>query len=125
MTRRAVPTLFAHTSYIFLQVETARRPGVVQVESERNPPDQVVRKTQDRARNRPLTAPDKIQQTERPQNLAQKPDRRQKPPALGNTCDLQIDYAVEADDHSQAGEDFRVVLQGHIRVAEQPLRVED
>src|SRR5262245_53998540 len=125
MTRRAELTLFAHTSYIFLQVETARRQGVVQVESERTRPNQVVRKTQDRGCNRPLTAPDKIQQTDRSQNLAQKPDRRQKPPTLGNSCDLQVDDAVQADDHTQAGEDFRIVLQGHTCVAEQPLRVEN
>src|SRR5262249_37712701 len=104
---------------------TTRRPGVIQVESEWNPPNEIVRCAQDHGRNRPLTAPDKIQPANRAKYLAQKPNRRQEPASLGNSGDLQIKDAVQADDHSQAGKDFRVVLQGHPCEAEQPLGIED
>src|SRR5215212_1493980 len=66
-------------------------PRVVEVERERNPPDEVVRQAEDEGRRRPCTA---------------------------------VDELGEADDHAEAGENLRVVLQGQAREAEEPLRVE-
>src|SRR6266508_6499728 len=88
-------------------------PGVVQVEREREPPEQVVGEHDDACSKRPLTREQQVGEAQRPQDLAGHPDRRHRPVLFGKASDLQVEDAVEADHHAEAGEDLRVVLRRH------------
>ena len=72
----------------------------------------------------PLAADDQVQSADGPEQLASHPHRRDRPTALGPACHLQVGHAVEADDHRQAREDFRMIQRFHAREPEQPLGVE-
>ena len=99
-------------------------PGVVQVKREWNPPDEVVRQTEDDRRGGPRAAPDESGEADGAENLPRESDGGEQPAALGRARDLEIDDAVEADHHPEAGENLRVVLRRQSREAEEPLRVE-
>src|SRR5215207_362446 len=99
-------------------------PRVVEVEREGEPPYKIVGEAEDEGRGRPRAAPDELGEADGAEQLAEEPDGGEEPAALGRARDLEIDDPVEADDHAEAGEYLRVVLQGQAREAEEPLRVE-
>src|SRR6266540_3935194 len=89
------------------------RPGVVQVEPERDPPEAGVGEHDDARPERPLTREQEVGEAQRSQYLAGHPDRGHRPVLFGEASDLQVEDAVQADHHAQAGKHLRVVRQWH------------
>src|SRR5205085_3257843 len=100
-------------------------PRVVEVEREGNPPDEVVRQAEHDGRGGPRAAPDQPGQPDGAEHLPQQAHGREQPAPFGRARHLEVDDAVEADDHAEARENLRVVLRRQPRIAEQPLRVGD
>ena len=53
------------------------------------------------------------------------PEDSQQPAALRHPGHFQVKNSIEADDHSQAGKDLRMVLQRQARKSKQPLWIVD
>jgi hypothetical protein len=65
-----------------------------------------------------LPGADEPQQADGSEHFAEEADGGEQPAALGDTGHLPVEDAVDADDHTQAGEDSRVILRRHAGEAE-------
>jgi len=99
------------------------RPRVVQVDRERNPPNQIVRQAEQDRGAWPCAGPNQSRQSNRTENLSEQSYRGEQPTAFGPPRDFKVDDSVETHDHSQAREDRRMIQRRHFRKAKQPLRI--
>src|SRR6266852_5052029 len=68
-----------------------RRAGVVEIEAEWNPPDEIVGDAEDGGFDRPLAVPDLHHQADRAENFAKQADQREKPASLRNARDFEVE----------------------------------
>src|SRR6185295_3188266 len=106
------------------EIPAKERPGVLQVEGERQPPDDIVGDAEEGRGGRPVAAEDQDREAERSEDLAGQADGREEEAALRDARHLEVEHAVEADHHREAGEDRRMVERRHAGESERPLRIE-
>jgi len=100
-------------------------PGVVEIQCERQPPDQIVGQAERYRSHRPVTRGDQDCEADGASDFADEADRRYAPTLLRRAGDIPVEQAIKPDHHREAGEDFGVVRIGHVREAEEPLRIDN
>ena len=73
---------------------TIGRPGIAEIQAERNPPDEVIGQAEDDRRHRPDPAPDQPPHADRPEHLPGQTDGGDEPAALRQPRDLQVQDAL-------------------------------
>src|SRR4051812_21245408 len=99
-------------------------PSIEEIEREGQPPNEVVGHAENASAQRPAPLDEKNHETEWTEHLAGEPNRSKEKPLLGTARHFEVENAVEADDHPQAGEDLWVIRQIEPRQTKQPVRID-
>src|SRR5258708_7068943 len=96
-------------------------PGVEQINSKGDPPDEIVRQAKNGRAKRPAAGENEFGKSDGPENFPEEPDRRQVPSRFGTARDLEVEKSVNPDDHPQTREYFRVIEPRHFCEIEKPV----
>src|SRR5206468_1073619 len=95
-----------------------------EVESKRNPPDEVIDYAHHDRGEGPRASYDELEQTDGAKDLSREAHGREHPALLGPAGNFEVDHSIEPDDHAEAGEDLRMTQRRHAGKTEEPLRIE-
>src|SRR5688572_19880866 len=92
-------------------------------QAEGQPPDKVVVDADHAYATRPVVA-EREHHTDRPENFSQEADSDNGPRSFELPCRVQIQEAVDADDHSEAGPNARIAWRRKVEQLEERERPE-